>query len=49
MTKNQKEEQAFQLAKIKYPDSPYAALWGSASVFLTEEQIEKIINVLEIK
>jgi hypothetical protein len=49
MTIEQKHEQAFQLAKIKYPDSPYAALWGSALVFLTEEQIQKIVNVLEVK
>jgi hypothetical protein len=49
MTKYTKEEQALLLAKAKYPESPYSALWGSALVFLTEEQLQKIINVLEIK
>jgi hypothetical protein len=49
MNIDEKSEQAFQLAKIKYPKSPYAALWGSALVFLTEEQLQKIINVLEVK
>ena len=43
------DEKALALAKVKYPESPYAALWGSALVFLTEEQLEKIINVLEVK
>ena len=43
------DEKSLALAKIKYPEAPYAALWGSALVFLTEEQLEKIINVLEVK
>jgi hypothetical protein len=49
MIDENKSEQAFQLAKTKYPESPYAALWGSAQVFLTEEQIQKIINFMEVK
>jgi hypothetical protein len=49
MTIQQKHEQVFHLAKEKYPESAYAALWGTASVFLTEEQIEKMIQVLEMK
>jgi hypothetical protein len=49
MTIQEKHEQVFQLAKEKYPESPYAALWGTASVFLTEEQIEKMVQVLEMK
>ncbi len=44
----QKEEQAMSLAKIKYPDAPYAALWGTVSIFLTDEQIEKVIHSLEV-
>lgn len=44
-----KDEQALVLARVKYPESPYAALWGSALVFLTEEQLEKIIQVLQPK
>jgi len=49
MTIHEKSEQALALAKIKYPESPYAALWGSALVFLDEEQLQKIINVMEVK
>jgi hypothetical protein len=45
----EKHKQAFALAKEKYPESPYAALWGSALAYLTDEQIEKILHVLEIK
>jgi len=45
----EKEEQAMSLAKIKYPDAPYAALWGTVSIFLTDEQLEKVIRSLEVK
>jgi hypothetical protein len=44
-----KEEQAMSLAKIKYPEAPYAALWGTISVFITAEQLEKVIQALEAK
>jgi hypothetical protein len=49
MISENQSEQALALAKIKYPESPYAALWGSAQVFLTEEQMQKIINFMEVK
>lgn len=49
MINENQPEQALALAKIKYPQAPYAALWGSALAFLTEEQIEKIIYALESK
>ena len=49
MTIEQKHEQVFQLAKEKYPESAYAALWGTISVFITEEQLEKMIKALEAK
>jgi hypothetical protein len=46
MTIDQKHDQVFELAKTKYPESPYAALWGTALVFLTEEQIDKMTKAL---
>jgi hypothetical protein len=46
MTINEKHEQMMTLAKEKYPDYPYAALWGTALAYLTEEQIEKMTYVL---
>lgn len=46
MTIDEKHEKVMALAKAKYPESPYAALWGSASVFLTEEQIDKMVSAL---
>lgn len=49
MNINQKHDKVFELAKIKYPKAPYAALWGSALAFLTDEQIEKIVYALEAK
>lgn len=49
MTIQEKHERVFKLAEEQYPESAYAALWGTASVFLTEEQIQKMINVLEKK
>jgi len=49
MNINKNHEQVFELAKTKYPQAPYAALWGSALAFLTEEQIEKIVYALESK
>lgn len=49
MTIEQKHELVMELAKEKYPEFPYAALWGTACVYLTEEQIQKMITVLEMK
>lgn len=47
MNINEKHDKVFALAEGQYPESPYAALWGTALVYLTDEQIDKMIKVLE--
>lgn len=47
MNINEKHDLVMELAKEKYPEFPYAALWGTACVYLTEEQIEKMVQVLK--
>jgi len=46
-----KRQLAYDLAKEKYGDTghTYAALWGSASVLLTEKNLDVIIKVMEKK
>jgi hypothetical protein len=46
-----KRQLAYDLAKEKYGDTghTYAALWGSASVLLTEKDLDVIIKVMEKK
>jgi hypothetical protein len=46
MNINEKHDLVMTIAKEKYPEYTYAALWGTASVYLTEEQIEKMIQAL---
>jgi uncharacterized protein (DUF169 family) len=41
------EEKIFALAEEQYGSSKYAAIWGTAFVFLTVEQLEKIASTLE--
>jgi hypothetical protein len=38
---------AEKLAKEKYQENYFAALWGSASCFLSDEQFKTIARVME--
>jgi hypothetical protein len=42
-----KRELAYALAKEKYAENAHAALWGSASVLLTEKDLDTVIRVME--
>jgi hypothetical protein len=46
-----KRQLAYDLAKEKYGDTghTYAALWGSASVLLSEKDLDTVIRVMEKK
>ena len=47
MSLHDKRELAYNLAKEKYAENAHAALWGSASVLLTEKDLETVIKVME--
>ena len=47
MSNYDKRELAITLAKEKYGDNYLSALWGSASVLLTEKDLEVVIKVME--
>jgi hypothetical protein len=51
MSTFEKIDLAFALAKEKYGESSqtYAALWGSASVLLSEKDLDTVIRVMEKK
>jgi hypothetical protein len=51
MSIHDKRDLAYALAKEKYGESnhTYAALWGSASVLLSERDLDVIIRVMEKK
>ena len=51
MSTHEKRDLAYALAKEKYGDTghTYAALWGSASVLLSERDLDVIIKVMENK
>lgn len=47
MTKYELRELAYSLAKEKHDTDRYAVLWGCASVLLSNDDLQIIINVLE--
>ena len=47
MSLQEKRDLAVSLAKEKYGDDFLAALWGSASVLLSEKDFEIITRVME--
>jgi hypothetical protein len=47
MTKDEKKDLAVKLAKEKYGENAHAALWGSASVLITEKDLDTVIRVME--
>jgi hypothetical protein len=47
MTIYEKRELAYKLAKEKYAENAHSALWGSASVLITEKDLDTIIRVME--
>jgi len=47
MSTEQLKANAEKLAKEKYGVDYFAALWGSASVFLSDEHLETIARVME--
>ena len=47
MIKDELRDQAVKLAKDKYGDNYLSGLWGSASVLLSEKELQIIINVME--
>lgn len=49
MTIQDKRDLALALAKEAYQENNYAALWGSASVLLTEKDLDTVIRVMEKK
>jgi hypothetical protein len=49
MNKYELREKAVTLAKKNYGTDKYAVLWGAAQTFLTEKDLQIIINVLEKK
>jgi hypothetical protein len=49
MSIHEKRDLAYALAKANYGDQAIAALWGSASVLLTEKDLDIIIKVMEKK
>ena len=51
MSSQDKRDLAYALAKEQYSDNAhaYAALWGSASVLLSEQDLDIVIKVMENK
>jgi hypothetical protein len=49
MSINDKKDLAYALAKEAHGIQAFAALWGSASVLLTEKDLDVIIKVMENK
>lgn len=47
MSLQDKRDLAIHLAKEKYAENAHVALWASASVLLTEKDLETIIRVME--
>ncbi len=47
MIKDELRDKAIELAKERYGSDYLSALWGSASVLLTEKDLQIIINVME--
>ena len=47
MIRDEKKELAVKLAKEYYGDNYLVALWGSASVLLTEKDLDIIVKVME--
>ena len=47
MSTYDKRELAYKLAKEKYGVNAHSALWGSASVLLTEKDLDTVIRVME--
>jgi hypothetical protein len=47
MNLHEKRELAYNLAKERYAENAHSALWGSASVLLTEKDLDTIIRVME--
>ena len=49
MTKYELRELAFDLAKENHGTDKFAALWGAASVLLSESDLKIIVKVMEMK
>jgi hypothetical protein len=47
MSTYDKRELAYKLAKEKYGENAHAALWGSASVLISEKDLDTVIRVME--
>ena len=47
MSLHDKRKLAYELAKETHGDLAYVALWGSASVLLSEQDLDIIIKVME--
>ena len=47
MSTYDKRELAYKLAKEKYGENAHAALWGSASVLISETDLDTVIRVME--
>jgi hypothetical protein len=47
MIKDELRDEAIRLSKEKYGDNWLAGLWGSASVLLSEKDLDTIIRVME--
>jgi hypothetical protein len=47
MSLQDKRDLALALAKERYAENAYAALWGSAGVLLTEKDLDTVIKVME--
>ena len=49
MSTHEKRDLAYALAKEAHGDNAWSALWGSASVLLTEKYLDVIIRVIDKK
>jgi len=47
MIRDEKKDLAIKLAKEYYGENYLSALWGSASVLLTEKDLDIIVKVME--
>ena len=47
MNEYELREKAYELAKEKYAENAHAALWGSASVLISEKDLDTVIKVME--
>ena len=47
MSIQDKRKLAYELAKETHGDLAYVALWGSASVLLSEQDLDIVIKVME--